>query len=299
MATIASDLDSHEHRDGETIAAHGKGLLGWLGSLKLTVALFALSLVTVLVGTLAQDEMNMLEVKQRYFVSWIAALHIDDFFPQAFLPHDKPIPGVIPFPGGALIGLMLMINLIAAKSTRFKIHARGGKLAAGVGLLVAGALVAAAVIFAGHSSDGLQGTPPMSYQQLWAAVLSATNRAWASVSASRELAFPTRPSSPSRSHSQPSSGSSSLTRWLPDFRIGDPGLRIVWQLAKGLGAGVILMIGCLLVFDRQGGNVLLHLGVGLVDGGPVRVWRPSARAASQSCRRTIVQHVGQSWTRSR
>ncbi len=72
MATIASDLESHEHRDGENVVAHAKGLLGLLGSLKLTVALFAFSLVTVLVGTLAQDEMNMLEVKQRYFVSWIA-----------------------------------------------------------------------------------------------------------------------------------------------------------------------------------------------------------------------------------
>ena len=27
-----------------------------------------------------------------------------------------------------------------------------------------------------------------------------------------------------------------------DFRIGDPGLRIVWQLAKGLGAGIILLV---------------------------------------------------------
>ena len=61
----------------------------WLGSLKLTVVLFALSLVIVLVGTLAQDEMNMLEVKQRYFLSWIAWLHIDDFFPQAFFPHRE------------------------------------------------------------------------------------------------------------------------------------------------------------------------------------------------------------------
>ena len=51
------------------------------------------------------------------------------------------------------------------------------------------------------------------------------------------------------------------------FRIGDPGLRIVWQLTKGLGAGLILLIGCLLVFDKQGGNVLLHLGVGLLMFG--------------------------------
>ena len=41
----------------------------------------------------------------------------------------------------------------------------------------------------------------------------------------------------------------------------------MWQLTKGLGAGVILLIGCLLVFDRQGGNVLIHIGVGLLMVG--------------------------------
>jgi len=85
MATITND---HETR--ENVPATNIGSLLWkiwkilagFSSLKLTVTLFALSLVTVLVGTLAQDEMNMLEVKQRYFLSWIAPLHIDDFFPN-------------------------------------------------------------------------------------------------------------------------------------------------------------------------------------------------------------------------
>ncbi|MEM6692377.1 MAG: hypothetical protein AAF664_23300 [Planctomycetota bacterium] len=95
------------------------------GSLKVTVALFAISMVLVLVGTLAQDEMNMLQVKERYFLSWIAALHVDDFFPQAFYQHDEPFRLVIPFPGGALVGTLLFFNLIAAKITRFRVHARG------------------------------------------------------------------------------------------------------------------------------------------------------------------------------
>jgi hypothetical protein len=51
------------------------------------------------------------------------------------------------------------------------------------------------------------------------------------------------------------------------YRIDDPGLRIVWQLAKGLGAGIILLVGCLLIFAKQGGNVLLHFGVGLLMVG--------------------------------
>ena len=45
MATIASGMDSQERGDAETIQSTGVWILGLLGSLKLTVALFALSLV--------------------------------------------------------------------------------------------------------------------------------------------------------------------------------------------------------------------------------------------------------------
>lgn len=237
-----------------------------IGSLKFTVVLFALSLVTVLVGTLAQDEMNMFEVKQRYFTCWFTQLYFDDFFPQAFYPHENPIRGSIPFPGGALIGLLLMINLVAAKATRFRVSGKGPQLLSGVGLIAMGSLLACVVVAAGNSSEGLQGTPPISYASLWASVLaSLTIMAFGflyagtkvSQSTIKILAF----------------GFAALLgvfvvyALVEDFRIGDPGLRIVWQLAKGLGAGIILLVGCLMVFGKQGGNVLLHLGVGLLMFG--------------------------------
>ncbi len=265
MATITSDAKSPitKHESTHSVGAE---VLGWLGSLKLTVALFAFSLVIVLVGTLAQDEMNMLEVKQRYFLSWIAPLHIDDFLPQAFFPHDEPISLVVPFPGGAMIGFLLIVNLIAAKVTRFRIQSSGIRLAAGIGLILAGILLAGVVVAAGHNSDGLQGVPPISYQALWAGVLASLTvlGIGLGVAASRVP--------------------NTTVKWLAyglaivfgvfvayclikGFRIGDPGLRIVWQLTKGLGAGIIMLIGCILVFDRQGGNVLLHAGVGLLMVG--------------------------------
>ena len=92
MATVASRpaQRSDSSPSHETSGAYAFRMLQLLGSLKLTVTLFALSLITVLVGTLAQDEMNMFEVKQRYFLSWIAPMHLDDFFPQAFFPHSEP-----------------------------------------------------------------------------------------------------------------------------------------------------------------------------------------------------------------
>ncbi|MEC8473474.1 MAG: cytochrome C biogenesis protein, partial [Planctomycetota bacterium] len=247
-------------------AFSASGILKVLGSLRLTVVLFALSLVIVMVGTLAQDEMNMLEVKQRYFLSWIAPLHIDDFFPQAFYRHDTPIPGIIPMPGGAMIGMLLMINLLAAKITRFRIQSKGVRAQAGWSLLAVGSVLAALVISAGHSSDGLQGVPPISYQVLWAVVLaSLTILTFVLGAASRRI---TNTTIKVIGYSLCFIAAAFIMYCLmTGFRVGDPGLRIVWQLTKGLGAGTVMLVGCLMVFGKQGGNVLLHLGVGLLMFG--------------------------------
>ena len=158
MATILTNAENQLDIGDEIsrVAGIGGPVLSALGSLKLTVALFAFSLILVLVGTLAQDEMNMLDVKQRYFLSWIAMLHFDDFFPQAFYRHDNRLPGHHPFPGGALIGMMLMVNLLAAKITRFKIHTSGTTLMTGIGFLIAGTV--------GRGPDRFQRT-----QQRWTA----------------------------------------------------------------------------------------------------------------------------------
>ncbi|MEM6980817.1 MAG: cytochrome c biogenesis protein ResB, partial [Planctomycetota bacterium] len=233
------------------------------GSLKMTVGLFAVSIVLVLVGTLAQDELNMQEVKERYFLSWIAPLHVDDFFPQAFYRHTEPFRLVIPFPGGALVGVLLFVNLIAAKITRFKLQASGKKLAAGLAFLAAGMGVAAAIIFLGHNDDGLQGTPPMSYAQLWAGILAIV----AIGSIGTAMASSSAATSGMRVTGYVIAalmGVSVIVMLVTGFQLSDSGLRIVWQLAKGLGAGLIMLVGCQLAFGKRGGNVLLHLGVGLL-----------------------------------
>lgn len=241
-------------------------VLAALGSLKLTVALFACSLVIVLVGTLAQDEMNMFEVKQRYFTSWIAMTRVDDFFPQAFFPHSRKIDGVFPFPGGALIGMMLMLNLVAAKVTRFRVNATGGQLAGGVMFMVLGAIVAVLIVTSGHSTSGLQGTPPFSYEALWRMVQGALGigAAAAVIGAARTGNKIVRFACLAAAAVV---GGYLIHSLYYDNRIPDPGLRIVWQLTKGLGAGLILMVGCLMIFGKQGGNMLLHLGVGLLMVG--------------------------------
>ena len=41
-------------------------------------------------------------------------------------------------------------------------------------------------------------------------------------------------------------------------------MRILWQLIKGGLAGLVLLAGCVLVFRKRAGIVLLHAGVALV-----------------------------------
>ncbi len=254
---------SHSLPQDRHAIAHG--VLAALGSLKMTVVLFALSLILVLVGTLAQDEMNMQEVKQRYFMSWVAPLHIDDFLPQAFYRHEHPVPGIVPYPGGALIGLLLMVNLIAAKMTRFRLQAGGKRLAAGLVFLAIGMGIAGIVIFMGHGDDGLQGTPPkwLGYERLWSLMMGAL----AIVAVACGVAASSSRSIVIRRIGYIAAAVLAVgvvASIATGFRIGDPGLRIVWQLAKGLGAGLVMLVGCQLAFGKQGGNVLLHLGVGLL-----------------------------------
>ena len=83
-------------------------LLGTLASLRLTVVCLATALVLVLAGTLAQVNLNPVEVQQLYFQSW-------------FIWWSAPTGGfTLPvFPGGHFIGAVLLLNLIAAHIHRF------------------------------------------------------------------------------------------------------------------------------------------------------------------------------------
>ncbi len=142
-------------------------VLKLMGSLKITVCMFFLAIWLVLFGTLAQDEQNLEVVKAEYFNSFIAIVPFDVLLPITIFPHEKPLPGAFPFPGGALIGWILMINLVAAKLTRFHVAAKGARLMLGTALSLLGAALIVAIIFVGNVSEGLQGAPPISYETLW------------------------------------------------------------------------------------------------------------------------------------
>ena len=244
-------------------------ILKFLGSLKWTVALFALSIVIVMVGTMAQDEMNMQQVKDAYFTAWFSKLYIDDLVPQSFHYHEtrygatesNPMGFWVPFPGGSLIGLGLLINLLAAKVTRFRIRASGGKFALGLVFCVIGMGVLLAVIFLGSSASGLQGEPPsyafVHHMVTVLLVLGIVGAIFGVVAPDvREL-------------TRYLCGGVSLVLvggLISQLMVGmdDAALRIVWQLAKGTGVAGLLLVGCNLLFGQQGGNLLLHFGIALL-----------------------------------
>src|SRR5437763_9859371 len=78
-------------------------------SLKLTIACLAAAMALIFAGTIAQVHLGIWEAQQRYFQSLFV------WWPADGRGFRLPI-----FPGGHLIGGVLLINLIAAHAKRFR-----------------------------------------------------------------------------------------------------------------------------------------------------------------------------------
>ena len=107
-----------------------------LTSLWVTVTLLAFSLVIIFLGTMAQEPMGLNEAVDRFFKEWVvnyvameAALRETV---QLFGWNVAPVtpervlgsPGLPVFPGGYLVGGLLLINLLAAYYQRFEWSAK-------------------------------------------------------------------------------------------------------------------------------------------------------------------------------
>jgi hypothetical protein len=125
-----------------------------LASLRLTAALFVLSLILVFFGTLAQKRDSLNTVLDEYFycyLSWLDLNLVSDFtqvfFRFRLLGTDQdPVEVRIPFPGGFTLGWVMVVNLTAAHVVRFKLSWRRlglWVLHAGVIVLLAGEFVRA------------------------------------------------------------------------------------------------------------------------------------------------------------
>ena len=98
-----------------------KRILTPLASLKLTVVLLALAMLLVYVGTGAQMNSGIVDVQHKYFHSLFCWINFSTLLLQRAEPGKKLVAGGFPMLGGYAIGLMLLINLLAAHSVRFSL----------------------------------------------------------------------------------------------------------------------------------------------------------------------------------
>src|SRR5437588_2742367 len=83
-------------------------LIDLITSLKLTIVCLGAGMALIFAGTLAQVHLGIHEAQERYFQSWLV-----------WWPAEGS--GKIPiFPGGHLIGAVLLVNLIASHGKRFR-----------------------------------------------------------------------------------------------------------------------------------------------------------------------------------
>ncbi|TWT76014.1 Cytochrome c biogenesis protein CcsA [Posidoniimonas polymericola] len=250
-----------------------------VASLRLTVTLFALLIFLIFMGTLAQKDQGVWQVvEQTYFRVWFAWIDFQAFARLFELWTRSPIdnvPGGFWFPGGTLLGALLGINLLAAHSIRFRVNARGSRLVAGVAITAIGVGLAAALVIA-DQRGAVEGVFTAGVQSLlWHALRVSV--AGVALFAGYLFAASTRAYlSPQRALA----GGVALVVgavaiWLyanPEVRLNPSGLRILWLLAVCMAVSAIGYVGCVLLFKKRSGVVLLHAGVMVLMLGELIVY---------------------------
>jgi hypothetical protein len=110
-----------------------KPIIKFFSSLRLTVVLLAFAIILVFVGTVAQADEGLYYAQTRYFKQW---------FVVGITMFSHRIPLILP--GGYLIGVTLLVNLITAHIYRFQMGIKklGIHVAhAGIILLLVGQLI--------------------------------------------------------------------------------------------------------------------------------------------------------------
>src|SRR3990172_1391609 len=238
-----------------------------LASLKLTVWLMAMMVFLVLAGTLAQVEKEIWQVVDGYFRTFITWIDFQLFFPPSFFTNHPQIPGGFYYPGGWSLGALLTANLLAAHGIRFQPQAKGKPFAVGLGLIAVGVLTTWLVIASGSNADGLQAVPWVSWSAVWKLLLVGL------AGLGGGLLFLRQRLAAERKHERRILTVAAillwvLVAWLVSLgeagRLDDSSMRILWQLTKGTVSGLVLFAGCVLLFRKRAGVVLLHGGIGLL-----------------------------------
>ena len=111
-----------------------KKLIQPFASLKLTVVLIAMAMLLIYAGTWAQIDMSIWQVQKKFFHSFFCWIDFQTFLQR---PADgRRIPGGFPMLGGYTVGLLLLINLLSAHLTRFKLTWRDVILIPALALMI-------------------------------------------------------------------------------------------------------------------------------------------------------------------
>jgi hypothetical protein len=136
--------------------SRGRHWLAPIASLRLTVVLFLLASILVFYGTIVQVDLPNFTTVDRYFRSfiiWIPARTLLFNLSQANLEALGLANFALPFPGGWLIGGVMMINLLAAHAIHFKMSWRRSGIVvihAGIVLLMISEVITGVYALEGH-----------------------------------------------------------------------------------------------------------------------------------------------------
>ena len=261
-------------------------ILRALASLKLTVFLLGLATFMVLVATLEQCYTGIWDLKRTHFGEYtengfephfFVYMQLDHFVPPAWKPAEdtrafkagafvcRYLKGLW-LPSGFTVILLLMVNLTAAHLIRFKVKGNSTNIMIGCLVLTFGALVTGLIIYLSQSKSAIQGKLPLPSSIMW--IFLHIGMAFLG---GLLLFFAFGVGKKDRTEKVVLSGLAAMIFGSMIYLIvkgesmfGDSGMRILWQLFQGTVAGVLLLVGCVFVFGKRGGIVLLHAGIGLL-----------------------------------
>ena len=241
-----------------------RAILAPIASLKLTVFLLVMAVFVTWVITLEQVSLDIWALKHKHFNNFFVYVPLTTFFPLNWFPNGPKPPGGILLPSGRTIIAAMLINLTAAHVLRFRIRASGGRLLLGLLVLLASGFLTWAVIFNYQDADGFGGQPPIPWESMWTYLqIAVFGLGIASVYSALTVDRPRI--------------AEKIVYWLfaatlfgllalslifgDEAFIGDSAMRILWQLFQSTIAALAVLAGCVLLFKRKAGIVLLHLGI--------------------------------------
>ncbi len=235
-----------------------------IASLKLTVFLLVLAVLVTWIITLEQATIDIWALKNKHFSNFFVYVPLATFFPLNWFPNATNVSGGFVVPSGMTIITAMLINLTAAHVLRFRIQAKGARLWIGSLVLLASGLLTWTIIFNYQDDQGFGGQPPIPWTTMWKYLqVAVLGLGIASLYAT--FTFPKE-----RNIERIVYALTGVTLfallvlsviWGAEAFIGDSAMRILWQLAQSTIAAMVVLVGCMLLFKRKAGIVLLHLGI--------------------------------------